>query len=103
MTNQIYAGQGRAINTDEIIAHDPADPKQKNRADEIVENENENIVNTEEQNEVLNEQDVVTSAKEESENMEKGYEEGTKNDSLTEPEFRDSDDQPQFPGEEGKQ
>ncbi|MEJ7586181.1 MAG: hypothetical protein WKI04_01340 [Ferruginibacter sp.] len=77
-------------------------PKTSPQPDETVRSEDEAIVNTEEQNEVVNEEGNFNPPNEETLEKERGYQEGIKNDSLTEPEFRDSDDQLEFSGEEGK-
>jgi len=79
------------------------DPKNKpGNQDEILNTEEGTVVNTDEQNEVVNEQETSTPPSEGAGEKIKGYQEGNKNDSLTEPEFRDSDDQLSFPEEEGK-
>lgn len=87
------------------ISQDPGatDPKNKpGNNDEILNTEEDTVVNTDEQEEVVNEPENTVPDSEDAGEKEKGYQEGNKNDSLNEPEFRDSDDQLSFPEEEGK-
>lgn len=78
------------------------DPNKKYSPDEKLKDEKNDIVNSEEQEKVVNTPELVDSLVSESENKKKGYEEGLRNDSLTEPVLSDSDDQLAFPDEEGK-
>ncbi|MCW3090937.1 MAG: hypothetical protein JWP81_2006 [Ferruginibacter sp.] len=71
-------------------------PKQVNRPDEIISEEQDNVANEEEPATA-----EVPEEKDDKNNKEKGYREGIKDDSTTEPEQVDSDDQPAFPEEEG--
>lgn len=80
----------------------PGPKKKPGQSDESVNEGEETIVNSEEQSTVLNEVDSDTSQSEDSANKEKGFSEGTRDDSLTEPGQEDSDDQLEFPDEEGK-
>ena len=97
----IQKNTNRQANRGDRFIFDPVDPNKKAQPDEVVNGEDLAIVNTAEQSDVLNKQDGGSPENNEIAEKEKGYAEGTRDDSLTEPEYRDSDDQPGFPEEEG--
>jgi len=98
----------QAIKTSREVAAlpDPKPGKKAGKPDEIVDTEDSAVVNSEAQDDVLNGQEPgippTVPENDETGDKSRGYAEGTRNDSLTEPEYRGSDDQPGFPGEEGK-
>jgi hypothetical protein len=77
-----------------------ADPKKPGRRVPPVEADDDRILNEDEQEEVLNAPDPDIVDNDGAAEKARGYAEGTKDDSLTGPEYTDSDDQPTFPGEE---
>lgn len=76
------------------------DPKKSKRKVPPVDADNAQVLNENDQDDVLNSTGQGYVESDEAAEKGKGYAEGTKNDNLTEPEYRDSDDQPTFPGDE---
>jgi hypothetical protein len=78
----------------------PGPGKPKADQEDQVDSDAHNILNPDAQNEILNAGDSLPAVDSAAAEKEKVYEEGTKNESLTEPEYNNSDDQPTFPDEE---
>ncbi len=92
--NYNFPGPGKGKNGPEKPG-----PSEDNREQQQVEQADE-IVNSGEQEEVVNEQDNLVNTSDTGSGKDKGYREGNHNDSLTEPEEADSDEQLHFPDEE---